>query len=404
MHLIRARATKFLCVCFLYLIVGCDSNTNIEEPAKPNLIRENHPPRPVHTQHRFAEVRAGNRFACGLTKSNELWCWAGGSSYLLGTETDEDYTGDAVKVDIDEPIVSFDTGYNHSCALTESGDVYCWGAGRAAVGASPSAPYGSLPNKIDTSLRFTSLRAGEGFACGITAAGKIHCWGSFVEFGLGASRTSATPLLVYDGDAEQMSLASAIWCSGWALTQTEELIAWGCRSDDLSPHGIDAPEQFVQIEKGGGHVCGLTQSGDVYCAGKNGSAQAGPVLDFSFTTSTRYTFEWQQIPAAASFVQITAGEDHTCGLTAEGQVYCWGLNEQTQLGSSFYEICETPYTCFYDSFLGSNCASSEIPCIRTPRRVDLDEAFISITTGTDATYGLTEDGRLFKWGGRTPLY
>ena len=33
------------------------------------------------------------------------------------------------------------------------------------------------------------------------------------------------------------------------------------------------------------------------------------------------------------FLSLTAGQVHTCGLTAEGEGFCWGSNEDGQLGT-----------------------------------------------------------------------
>ena len=33
------------------------------------------------------------------------------------------------------------------------------------------------------------------------------------------------------------------------------------------------------------------------------------------------------------FIDITAGDEHTCGLVADGSVYCWGEGDFGQLGN-----------------------------------------------------------------------
>ena len=42
------------------------------------------------------------------------------------------------------------------------------------------------------------------------------------------------------------------------------------------------------------------------------------------------------------FVQIDAGDYHSCGTTAEGAIYCWGRNEEGQLGDGTLRVPVRP--------------------------------------------------------------
>ena len=57
----------------------------------------------------------------------------------------------------------------------------------------------------------------------------------------------------------------------------------------------------------------MSNSRDVYC------------WDVGFLTS-------QLVPGGLKFESISAGAGHTCGVTPDGSLYCWGRNDKGQLG------------------------------------------------------------------------
>jgi alpha-tubulin suppressor-like RCC1 family protein len=84
--------------------------------------------------------------------------------------------------------------------------------------------------------------------------------------------------------------------------------------------------RFRHLITGGGHTCAVNPFDRVFCWGFNGSGQIG-----DGTTSNRLT------PVRVSgfqFTRVSAGTEHTCAVTADDRAwaYCWGENEDGQLG------------------------------------------------------------------------
>ena len=75
-----------------------------------------------------------------------------------------------------------------------------------------------------------------------------------------------------------------------------------------------------------------------------------------------------------AFVAVSAGGAHTCALTAVGRAYCWGNNDEGQLGTDN----RTDYS--------------------TPKAVVTDELFGSISAGSGRTCAITLDGEIWCWG------
>ncbi len=88
---------------------------------------------------------------------------------------------------------------------------------------------------------------------------------------------------------------------------------------------VTAPD-MAAVSTGSFHACSVTRNGTAYCWGDNTEGQLG---DGSNTPST------QPVPVAGDllFVKLTSGgRNHTCGLTNDGEAYCWGWNPFGQLG------------------------------------------------------------------------
>ena len=102
------------------------------------------------------------RGGCGITTDGRLTCWGNNEHQELGTQTSEecdfnDNLGPCstvpVLAELDEAVTHVGLGRQHTCALTDSEEVYCWGQndqgqlGRGTVDDAglPPAPVTGLP-------------------------------------------------------------------------------------------------------------------------------------------------------------------------------------------------------------------------------------------------------------------
>ena len=73
-----------------------------------------------------------------------------------------------------------------------------------------------------------------------------------------------------------------------------------------------------------------------YCWGSNHHGQLG---NGSTTASTKPI----RVSGGLSFESISAGNLHTCGVTADAMVFCWGRNENGEVGSSGKQMHTVPW-------------------------------------------------------------
>lgn len=144
------------------------------------------------------------------------------------------------------------------------------------------------------------------------------------------------------------------------------------------------------LSAGDRHSCGLTSEGAVYCWGWNAFGQLG---DGTTTSRPAPTL----VSGGHRFVALSAGTVHTCGLTTTGVAYCWGAvrsgvagdSTVNALGAPVSQVCQNPTP----SYRGA-----EWPCSPTPLAVSTSLRFRSLDPGIWGTCGVTSDGIAYCWG------
>lgn len=94
---------------------------------------------------------------------------------------------------------------------------------------------------------------------------------------------------------------------------------------------------FAAVSPGERHTCGITTQGEAYCWGSNAYGSLG----YSPTA-----VDGKLAPGAVAgglrFTSVNAGLIHTCGLTAAGAAYCWGHNGAGEIGDGTTTDRATP--------------------------------------------------------------
>lgn len=144
---------------------------------------------------------------------------------------------------------------------------------------------------------------------------------------------------------------------------------------------------YAQLTAGGTHTCALTRSGTAFCWGGNRWGQLGdgrsepspgvPMFGIEGydTTAALRSRRAVHVGGSHRFAVLSAGDRHSCGVTTDRAVYCWGLGRFGQLGH------------------GATTNSA------VPVSAATSERFRSVSAGGSHTCAITEEHALYCWGG-----
>lgn len=167
----------------------------------------------------------------------------------------------------------------------------------------------------------TAVAMGQQFACALHADGGVSCWGR----GFGAPRRMAVR------NAVKIAAGRAQAC---AVDRDGLLSCWDLTSTMLLPRML---EGVADVSLGITHGCAVLRDGSVRCWG---SSNLGALGDGA--TSYAIAPVSVRMPMGVRAAQVVAGGDHSCLRSTDGQVWCWGRNEEGQLGDGTFTNRDTP--------------------------------------------------------------
>lgn len=295
------------------------------------------------------QVAAGGFHTCILTTAGGVKCWGRNSSGQLGDGTTADRSTLVDVVGLESGVAGLSVGAYHTCALTATGGVKCWGAN--GYGQLGDGTWSGKSTPVDVpglGSAVAALAAGGFHTCAVMTTGGGKCWGhnESGQLGDGTTADKNTPVDVAGLVSGATGLAPG-YRHTCALTTADGAKCWGWNDygqlGDGTTTNWSMPVNVIGLESGVAavragrwHTCALTVMGRVKCWGGNSSGQLG-----DGTTAQKGT-PVDVAGLGEGVVALAAGEWHACALSAAGGVKCWGANDYGELGDGTTANKSTP--------------------------------------------------------------
>ncbi|MDC0675300.1 RCC1 domain-containing protein [Nannocystis radixulma] len=270
------------------------------------------------------QVDNGSNSVCARFADGRLKCWGSNWDGELGAGDTEPRgmgpgeMGDAlpfVDLGVDSKVVAMSTGPAFVCAVTDQGQVKCWGSnwvGQLGLGDveyrgdEPGEMGDNLPPvDLGRTVKATHIGTGDVHACALLEGGSVKCWGrgNVGQLGLGDVQIRG------DGPGEMGDALPAV---------------------DLGQGAV-----VKSLALGGGHSCAILGTQELKCWGHNDRGQLG--LGDTFNRGDEPGEMGDNLPAVdlgtgRTAVALGASLFSTCAVLDDATVKCWGDNVWGQLG------------------------------------------------------------------------
>jgi alpha-tubulin suppressor-like RCC1 family protein len=242
------------------------------------------------------------------------------------------------------------------------------------------------------------IALGWGQACAVKDDGTLWCWGRNEWGQVGDGTTAepkANPAQVASLSASVVEVATGqvvtcarksdgtLWCWGWGC---QGQLAQGTqpKQDSAVPLQTVLGSDVVQVALGDEHNCARNSDGTLWCWGRNDNGQLGIGSTIPTGNCLGASTPAQVAALGGDVVDVSAGGNHTCARKSDGTLWCWGENDHGELGDGTTngETCPS----------GSSCRTSPVQVAALGANV------VEVATGYNHTCARKSDGTLWCWG------
>lgn len=301
------------------------------------------------------------------------------------------------------------TSGGHACGIATNGRAYCWGSNNNGQVGNKSSSTANVPTPVAvydggalSGLTIKSITTGTSHTCAIASNDKAYCWGNNGSGVLGNNTTTSSnyPVAVKNSSNNDFMAVKSISTSylhTCAIAIDDQAYCWGSYLSGRLGNGqtsgiirVPSPvldsgggwfKKVKSISTGSGHTCAIAfDDSKAYCWGSNDNGQLG----FGSITPSSQSYPTPVLSsnelAGKTIKQISTGSVNSCAIASDNMAYCWGTNTSGQRGT-----VQAIY-------------NSSYPTVVDNTGVMADSLFRSIASGSSFTCGISADNRAFCWG------
>lgn len=319
------------------------------------------------------EIACGSCHAALVTKQGEIFSWGEGKGGKLGHGLEEDtHQPKFIKSVRGMGFKSLACGEFHTCAVTQSGDLYSWGDGTRNVDLLGHGSESScwIPKRVTGVLQGTYVSyvsCGPWHTAVVASSGQLFTFGdgSFGALGHGDRSSSSVPREVETlSGLRVMRVSCGVWHTAAVVEVTNEassdddaelcsssgqLFTWGDGEKGQLGHGDNdakllpecvislANENICQVACGCTLTVSLTIKGHVYTMGSKAYGQLG-----NPNAKGKLPLRVEGDLLETCVEEIACGSYHVAVLTSKSEVYTWGKGLNGQLGHGTVENKNEP--------------------------------------------------------------
>ncbi len=307
------------------------------------------------------QLVSGEFHTCAATNAGNVFCWGSNVDGQLGNGTE---TKSLTPVEVLNPagtaplsgIVALSAGQAFTCALTNTGSVFCWGADQTGqLGNATINDNGvDLPVQVTGLTNALTISSGQYHTCAVTTAGAAMCWGDNSEGELGITGADPdTPVQVTGLTSGVADVTAGSYYSCAVLTDSSAM-CWGSGPlgagpsttgsftpvSVLNPAGTAPLTGVLDVDGGFADACAIMTNQSALCWGSNQDGDLGNGANLESTLPLQVTSVGSSA-ALANVAQIGAGENFICVLVVSGAIQCSGTNAFGQLSDGNFTSKET---------------------------------------------------------------
>ncbi|WP_437568166.1 protein kinase domain-containing protein [Sorangium sp. So ce542] len=315
----------------------------------------------------WESISAGGGHTCAIDASGALYCWGRNADGELGVG-DTAHRLEPTRVGGGSAWLVVSAGDAHTCAIDQGDELYCWGRrddGRLGDGAVGGAPRTAPTNVRGPRRRWRDVAAARDHTCAVDDSGALYCWGDMANGKIGAAsgclgdsdhdipdspaglRCRSEPSHAFPQECWTSVAASADFTC--AIDGEQHAQCWGDDSEGQLGRGVTGPctvrlrghfWHFVSLSAGRRHACGIaaerSRMPQLVCWGQGNRGQLGldPRSLIKDPSSEKRLLVDKDVGWAAEdgWTEVAAGELRSCARADTGTLYCAGENTYGECG------------------------------------------------------------------------